>query len=196
MTIEDKQNSLAGLKTKVPCEKQVLSNNTIDEIVELGFIDGIAEEMNLKPYDKVLISYADQFGEIPSKSRTFDPIVVGPNWKLSPSKSYYLSGITYSQETSPTTDVNVGDDEFATILTQEMTTLAQGVTTFNVLSNSILDSNARVSLFINNYTGSGIPVLTVSGITEGQFSINVHNAHSTSALNGQIEILFRIYIKY
>ncbi len=99
-----------------------------------------------------------------------------------------------SQATNITTAVSA-TGSCGIILSQTGTAVA-GTTQSFAVNSSYCTANSVVFTHLDKYTGTlstnGIPVLSVSGITGTQFTINVSNAHSANALAGRLSIGYLI----
>jgi hypothetical protein len=74
-------------------------------------------------------------------------------------------------------------------ITTQATTIAPGakssftVSKPNVYSNSIIFPTLY-------YSGTAIPIVTISGVSSGTFTVNVYNAHATNSITTSLMISF------
>ena len=104
--------------------------------------------------------------------------------------SLILSKSNVTQITSIFTSVTVSGNS-GIITTLSSTLAAEGKIVIPVITGT--DTTAKqVMVTINNYTGTGGPVLTVKDKSATGFDIVIFNAHSTAALNSNLEINYLI----
>lgn len=96
-----------------------------------------------------------------------------------------------TQITSAATGVTVNANTGA-ITTVSLTTAAQAKTIFTV-TNSVITTNSLITVSaVYDEAATGIPVVSVSDISNGSFKIIIANAHGTNALNALVKIVFTI----
>ena len=102
---------------------------------------------------------------------------------------------TVTQITSITTGVTI-DDVSGVITTVTATTAGEATDSFVVTNNRVLASSV-VLVSLDGYSGTlstnGLPLITVTGISAGSFTMNVSNAHGTAALSGTLDIGFVVH---
>ena len=74
---------------------------------------------------------------------------------------------------------------------------AYATSTTITLTNSYITTNSRIIANITDYSGTiltnGVPTIVDTTITAGQVVWNISNAHPTNALNGTINLSFKIF---
>ena len=76
----------------------------------------------------------------------------------------------------------------AGVITTVSATLAtQGSASFTV-TNPVVSASTVVLANMSRYTGTGLPLVSVTNTTTGSFTLTVNNLHTTSALNAPIKI--------
>lgn len=76
------------------------------------------------------------------------------------------------------------------ISTQSAAIGTQSSVVFDVVAPCTSTDTVVVSL--NSYAGAGLPLVSVSDVTDGQFSIRIFNAHILDATNSSLSIAFSI----
>lgn len=76
------------------------------------------------------------------------------------------------------------------ISTQSAAIGTQSSVVFDVVAPCTSTDTVVVSL--NSYAGTGLPLVSVSDVTDGQFSIRIFNAHTLDATNSSLSIAFSI----
>lgn len=100
-----------------------------------------------------------------------------------------LGQVTVTQATSITTAVTANGSS-GVITTVSSTTTPNSTDSFTV-NNSACTSTSVVVASLCGYTGSNLPpIVTVSGVSNGSFTVNVTNINSTFSLNGVLSISF------
>jgi len=98
--------------------------------------------------------------------------------------------INISQGSSLTTTVTAnGHSGFIT--TYNATLATQGSAVFTCNNKFVTPSNIVLAT-IQNYSGTGKPIITLSGVTYGSFSVKVSNADIISALNAPVKFGFLV----
>lgn len=66
----------------------------------------------------------------------------------------------------------------------------------STIKNNYVSASSSIIATLNNYSGTlstnGIPVVSVSGIALGSFTLNISNAHATNALAGDVTVFVQI----
>lgn len=91
-----------------------------------------------------------------------------------------------TQLTSITTPVSVLT-QGGNITTVSATLAADATASFNV-TNPAVSANTVVLANMSRYTGTGLPLVSVTNTTTGSFTLTVTNIHATVALNAPIKI--------
>lgn len=107
--------------------------------------------------------------------------------------------VPVSNEVSQGTNINTtvaSDGQSLLITTQSASTAADGNDQFT-LNNLFIKATSKISLSINNYSGTfstnGIPVVSATGIASGTCEIVISNCHSANALSGTLKISVNIF---
>jgi hypothetical protein len=97
---------------------------------------------------------------------------------------------TVTQLTSITSGVTLNAP--AGIITTATMNMATSASTSFAVANSFVYADSAVLANITNKTGNGIPLIHVSGVTRGSFSINVRNLDETNAQTGIMKVAYTI----
>lgn len=97
---------------------------------------------------------------------------------------------TVTQLTSITSGVTLNAP--AGIITTATMNMATSASTSFAVANSFVYADSAVLANITNKTGNGIPLIQVSGVTRGSFSINVRNLDETNAQTGIMKVAYTI----
>jgi hypothetical protein len=112
------------------------------------------------------------------------------------------AGVTISSKGSSTTSlatavasgINLTTSITGRILLTSSNTAAGATSTITVTHASVAGATTTIFLRNNNYTGTlgtnGVPVVHVNGATAGSWTLRLHNAHATNALNGTVTISY------
>ena len=97
---------------------------------------------------------------------------------------------TVTQITNATTAVTL-NAAAGVITTVELSTVANGDSSF-LVNNSHVAANSVVLVSVLDYTGTGLPIVTVDGAVSGGFTVTVANGSATAALNAVMKISFLV----
>ncbi len=118
---------------------------------------------------------------------------------LRPRQNVAFNSVTFVKN-NPTQATNITTAVSATgscgVITTQAASAAAGATQSFAVNSSYCSADSVVKVGVQSYGGTlstnGIPVINVSGVTGGQFTVNVSNAHSANALNGNLFVNYEI----
>jgi hypothetical protein len=100
-----------------------------------------------------------------------------------------LGQATVTQATSISTAVTANGS--SGVITTVSATTSSGTTDSFVVNNSTCTATSSVIATLCGYTGTGIPpMVTVSSISSGNFTVNITNINPSASLNGVLTISF------
>lgn len=102
----------------------------------------------------------------------------------------YDANQSVTQATSITTAVTL--DALCGSVTTVSSTLAGAATTAFTVNNSLVKTTSKVFVSLV-YNGTGIPVVTVQSVANGNFVVEINNAAASTALNSTLTINFLIF---